>query len=172
MTTVAHPDLGRWFKGPAVFGDLVKFWERYGDVLAQTRDFIREQCVPDKRAHRHEMGTWAQFIELALCVDQLNPEGCLCLEVAGRRLSLLQFAYQSVPRGGNPDFSMSQEWMGLEGLHMGEAAIGQAHQAHVASQLQEKALTMEETRKANEELRLKNKPSRNAAADAVTAEAS
>ncbi len=48
--------------------------------------------------------------------------------------------------------------MGLEGLQIGEAAVGQSHKAHVADELQKKAQILKETRKANEELRLNKKP--------------
>ena len=65
---------------------------------------------------------------------------------------------------------MSQEWMGVEGLLVGEAAIGSAHKAHVAGELQEKALITKETRKANEEMRLQAKKSPAPGAEVATKE--
>jgi len=154
MFDVVLSEFARHFRGPQIMGSLVVKWEKVGGVIQQCRDFLRVHCVPAKSAHAHELRIWAAFFELAFTIDQLNPKGLYCLELAARRYSLLQFSYESVPKGGTPDFSMSDAWLGYEGLEEGTAAQTPEQRAHVAKEMEQKALILKETRKANEEMRL------------------
>ena len=147
------PDFTAHFSGPPVFGDLVRQWAARGGVLAHVRDFFRESGMPPGSAHRHEFINHAIAIELALTADQMNPLALLHLEVLGRRLALLEYAYEHAPRGGAPDFSMGAEWMGLREMRIGAAVDPASLKEHVADRLGKKAAILKEARKAQEELR-------------------
>ena len=153
----AIPDFEEHFEGPAVIVDLARTWASHGGVLQHVRDFFREMGMAAGSGHRHEMVTLAIAIEMALSVDQLRPGSLLCLEVMGRRLSLMEFAYESTPRGGTPDFTMATEWMGLKNMRIGAAVHAASTREHVADRLGKKALILKEARKAAEEMRIKKK---------------
>ena len=62
---------------------------------------------------------------------------------------------------------MAEDWIGLEGLNPGAPAETTEHKAHVAAEMQNRALIMKESRKAREELRLNAKKGGPANADST-----
>ena len=64
---------------------------------------------------------------------------------------MIQYVYANMPKGGSPDWSVAEDWLGSEELESG-AAVDTQQREHVAKAMQEKALIMKETRKAREEL--------------------
>ena len=154
MFPVTIRDFGHWFKGPSITGDLMRKWERLGGVLTQVREFLRIQNVPEESAHAHEMKVLGMAIELATTVDQVNPEGCYFLELLARRLSLLQHAYESCSKGGAPDFTCADVWLGCEGMEQGQASQMSEQKVYVAKEMERQASITKEVRKAKEEQRL------------------
>ena len=92
MFATGYTDFGEWFRGPQVLPSLVRKWARAGGIMMQNRDFQRDH-VPDRCPHKHELNVLAMVLELGCTVDQINPEASKSMEVAARRYSLLQHAY-------------------------------------------------------------------------------
>ena len=105
--------------------------------------------MPLNSPQRHESNLLALILHLGACVDQSNFRASLALEAAARRYS--QYVFANMPKGGSPDWSVAEDWLGSEELESG-AAVDTQQREYVAKAMQEKALIMKETRKAREEL--------------------
>ena len=107
--------------------------------------------MPLNSPQRRESNVLALILHLGACVDQSNFRASLALEAAARRYSLIQYVFANMPKGGSPDWSVAEDWLGSEELESG-AAVDTQQREYVAKVMQEKALIMKETCKAREKL--------------------
>ena len=115
-------------------------------------NWISQSGVPGGDRSVHEHFCLSKILEVGAEVDQLNLPSLVSFELIGRRLMLIESAHQYNP--SNPDYSTAEDYMGW-GVQKGAALIAPHLKRHVADRARERASILKETRKHQEELRLR-----------------
>ena len=115
--------------------------------LARHSRWTAESGVSMTDRSRYEHEILSRILETAVTYDCLNVTNLACLEIAGRRLQLLEESHLEDPL--HPSFEGARHFVGT-GERRGGALIAPSLQAHVATQLAGEAAIAKERRKALE----------------------
>ena len=80
-----------------------------GGPLGHHREWVRNSSCSSTRPHAHERFTLCAILELGTMLDQLNTPALLAFEVLGRRIQLIESAYELSADGKSPDFFRSDD---------------------------------------------------------------
>ena len=107
--------------------------------------------------HAHEHFTLATTLELMCCFDQLNAPSLLSAELLGRRMQLIESAYEHSRDGKTPDFYHAEEMIGTSERASG-AIIAPSLERETAERLKDRAEIQKQLRKSKEALTNPEKP--------------
>jgi len=146
------PDYDTYLEGPSMTMDAVKKWgQRTGGPIEQYQTAETNGTFPAKSVHRYEAQFLAVFLELFCTVDQGDPTGMLCVELAIRRFGLIFHVLERAKTFGvKADWSISEPYMGCPLLQMGTSLTTLKREEWLAKRLKEKWAVEKEVRKASE----------------------
>ena len=140
-------DWGRHIRGSPSLLEALQGYRRVGGPLGHHREWVRSSNCSANKPHAHEHYILCAILELAICFDQFNGPSSLALELLGRRLQLIESAYEMSGDGKAPDFFHSQDMMGFSERASG-AVVSATLGAESAARLKSRAEIEKELRKA------------------------
>ena len=120
--------------------------------MAGHRAWVADFGIPvgDRSVYEHQV--IMKVLEVGACLDQLNLPALISMELLGRRAQVIEAAHAHNP--SNPDYSMAEAFMGW-GVQRGGALVAPQLTRMAATKAREKSEMMKETRKMQEEMRLR-----------------
>ena len=138
-------------KGSPSLMELFRGFRRAGGPISHHRQWVRQSGV-GSRPHAHEHYTLAASLELLASIDQVNAPSLVGAELLGRRMQLIESAYEQSRDGKTPDFFHAEEMLGAPERPSG-AVISSTLEKETADRLKEKAEIYKQIRKAKEGLK-------------------
>ena len=132
--------------------DVLRKYRHVGGPLGHHREWLKAANVPATRPHAHEHYTLCAALELLCCFDQLNCPALLGVELLGRRLQLIESAYEVSKDGKTPDFFHAEDLMGMHNRASG-AVISSTLESETSERLKARAEITKQLTKAKASFR-------------------
>ena len=138
--------------GPRTVLGLLEAYARLGRTpRGHHSQWVQQAGIPREDRSRYEHEVWCHMFEVALCFDQLNVASLGCMEVAARRVQLIEDAHRLSATA--PSYEGAAYFLGDRTGGSG-AVIVPSLSAHVATRMHADAQVTKERRKQKEELGL------------------
>ena len=135
---------------------LLESYTRMGCAPRQHRQqWVTQANIPKEDRSRYERETLCALLDIGSTYDQLNMPSLACMELASRRVQLIEDARRLNPSA--PSYEGANYFMGSAVGDQG-AIVVSALSSHVASRLQADASVAKERRKQREERALAKAP--------------
>ena len=145
----SHREWEAHLQGSPSLMELFRGFRRAGGPVAHHRLWTRQGSINLRHAHEHF--TLSTVLELMCCFDQLNAPSLLSAELIGRRIQLIESAYEHSKDGRTPDFYHAEEMIGTSERASG-AIIAPTLEKETAERLKDRAEIQKQLRKSKESL--------------------